>query len=59
MKIRFLQDVIISNKYNIDKGEIFQAEEYDEDSYAVRMRDNCNALAPKMAEGDIYEVIKE
>lgn len=58
MKVKFLEDVNISNQINIDKGDIFEARE-DVDFIMIRMIDDSTVKAPKTAIGDIFEIIKD
>lgn len=58
MKVKFLEDVIISDKIEIDQGDIFEARE-DGDFIMIRMVDDSTVKAPKSEIDGILEVIKE
>lgn len=58
MKVKFLIDVIISGKININKGDIFEARE-DGDFIMIRMVDDSTVKAPKNEINGILEVIKD
>ena len=58
MKVKFLIDVIISGKININKGDIFEARE-DGDFIMIRMIDDSTVKAPKNEIDGILEVIKD
>ena len=57
MKVKFLEDVIISDKIEINKGDIFEARE-DGDFIMIRMMDDSTVKAPKNEIDGILEVIK-
>lgn len=56
MKVRFLKDVNISGKINIDKGEVFEARE-EKDFIMIRMKDDSTVKAPKSEIKGILEII--
>ena len=56
MKVRFLENVIISDKIEIDKGDIFEARE-DGDFIMIRMVDDSTVKAPKAEMDGIFEII--
>lgn len=56
MKVKFLKNVNISNKIDINKGEIFEAKE-DGDFIMIRMKDDRTIKAPKNQINEILEVI--
>lgn len=58
MRVKFLEDVIISDKIEINKGDIFEARE-DGDFIMIRMVDDSTVKAPKTEIDGILEVIKE
>ena len=57
MKIRFLDNVDISDKININKGEIFEARE-DGDFIMIRMKDDSTVKAPKSEIEGILEIME-
>ena len=57
MKVRFLENVNISDKITIFKGEIFEAKE-DGDFIMIRMEDDSTVKAPKSEIEGILEVLK-
>ena len=57
MKVKFLENVIISDKIEINKGDIFEAEEYG-DFIMIRMVDDSTVKAPKTEIDGILEVLK-
>lgn len=57
MKVRFLDNVDISGKINISKGEIFEARE-DGDFIMIRMKDDSTVKAPKSEIEGILEVVE-
>ena len=57
MKVKFLDNVDISGKININKGEIFEARE-DGDFIMIRMRDDSTVKAPKSEIEGILEVVE-
>lgn len=58
MKVRFLRNIIIQDKFAVDAGEVLNAVE-EEDSYVVTLKNGYRTVAPKIAEGEIYEIIQE
>lgn len=58
MKVKFIEDVIISGQIEIDKGEIFDAIE-QEDFIYIRMPDDSTVKAPKNEINGILEVIND
>lgn len=58
MKVKFIDNVDISGKININKGEIFEARE-DGDFIMIRMRDDSTVKAPKSEIERILEIIEE
>ena len=56
MKVKFLENVIISDKIEINKGDIFEARE-DGDFIMIRMVDDSTVKAPKAVIDGILEVI--
>ena len=57
MKIKFLENVNISDKVTILKGEIFEARE-DGDFIMIRMEDDSTVKAPKSEIDGILEVVE-
>jgi len=57
VKVKFLEDVNISDKITIDKGETFEAKE-DGDFIMIRMKDDSTVKAPKSEINGILEVIE-
>lgn len=57
MKVRFLDNVDISGKININKGEIFEAKE-DGDFIMIRMKDDNTVKAPKSEIEGILEIVE-
>lgn len=57
MKVKFLDNVDISGKININKGEIFEAKE-DGDFIMIRMKDDSTVKAPKSEIEGILEIVK-
>lgn len=57
MKVKFLDNVDISGKININKGEIFEAKE-DGDFIMIRMKDDRTVKAPKSEIKGILEVVE-
>lgn len=57
MKVKFLNNVDISGKININKGETFEARE---DGYfiMIRMKDDSTVKAPKSEIEGILEIVK-
>ena len=58
MKVKFLENVIISNEIEVDKGNVFEAIE-DGDFIMIRMADDSIVKAPKSEIDGILEVIKD
>lgn len=58
MKVKFIEDVIISDQIEIDKGEIFEAIEEGDFIY-IRMPDDSAVKAPKNEINGILEVIND
>lgn len=56
MKVRFLDNVNISGKIDINKGSEFEARE-DGDFIMIRMKDNRTVKAPKSEMNGIFEII--
>lgn len=57
MKVKFIDNVDISGKININKGETFEAEE-DGDFIMIRMKDDSTVKAPKSEIEGILEVVE-
>ena len=57
MKVKFLDNVDISERINIDKGETFEARE-DGDFIIIRMKDDSTVKAPKSEIEGILEIVK-
>lgn len=57
MKVRFLENVSISNKIDINKGDVFEARE-DENFIMIRMVDDSTVKAPKSEINGILEIIE-
>lgn len=58
MRVKFLENVNISDKITISKGEIFEAKE-DGDFIMIRMKDDSTVKAPKSEIKGILEVVVE
>lgn len=63
MKVKFKVDVDIKGMYEIDKGEEFEAFEYEESNgekyIMIKMRDGSTVKAPKFETDEILDIIKE
>ncbi len=57
LKVKFIDNVDISGKININKGEIFEARE-DGDFIMIRMKDDSTVKAPKSEIEGILEVVE-
>ena len=57
MKVKFLDNVDISGKININKGEIIEAKE-DGDFIMIRMKDDSTVKAPKSEVEGILEIVE-
>ncbi len=57
MKVKFLENVNISDKITIDKGETFEARE-DGNFIMIRMKDDSTVKAPKSEIEGILEVME-
>lgn len=57
MKIRFLQNVDISGKLTLFKGDIFEARD-EGDVIMIRMADDSTVVAPKNEIDGILEIIE-
>ena len=57
MKVKFIDNVDISGKININKGEIFEVKE-DGDFIMIRMKDNSTVKAPKSEIEGILEIVE-
>lgn len=57
MIVKFLENVNISGKLNINKGEIFEARN-DGDFIMIRMKDDSTVKAPKSEIEDILEIVE-
>lgn len=57
LKVKFLDNVDISGKININKGEIFEAKE-DGDFIMIRMKDDSTVKAPKSEVEGILEIVE-
>lgn len=58
MRVKFLENVNISDKVTIFKGEVFEAKK-DGDFVMIRMEDDSTVKAPKSEIEGILEVIEE
>lgn len=56
MRVKFVDNVDISGRININKGEIFEAKE-DGDFIMIRMRDDSTVKAPKFEIEGILEIM--
>lgn len=59
MKVKFLTDVIIQNKFKVNKGDILIANEYEEDSFVITLKNMRKTIAPKSSLGDVFEIAEE
>lgn len=63
MKVKFKVDVDIKGMYEIDKGEEFEAFEYEESNgekyIMIKMRDGSTVKAPKFETDEILDIIKK
>lgn len=63
MKVKFKVDVDIKGMYEIDKGEEFEAFEYEESNgekyIMIKMRDGSTIKAPESETDEILDIIKE
>ena len=57
MKVKFIDNVDISGKININKGDTFEARE-DGDFIMIRMEDDSTVKAPKSEIDGILEVME-
>lgn len=57
MKVKFIDNVDISGKININKGETFEARE-DGDFIMIRMKDNSTVKAPKSEINGILKIVE-
>ena len=57
LKVKFIDNVDISGKININKGEIFEARE-DGDFIMIRMKDDSTVKAPKSEIEGILEIVE-
>lgn len=57
MKVKFIDNVDINGKININKGEIFEAKE-DGDFIMIRMKDDSTVKAPKSEVEGILEIVE-
>lgn len=59
MRAIFLESVEINDgkrKMTVEKGEVFTVASSDADYYELRREDGWGTLAPKTAEGTIFEI---
>lgn len=63
MKVKFKVDVDIKGMYEIDKGEEFEAFEYEESNgekyIMIKMRDGSTVKAPESETDEILDIIKK
>lgn len=63
MKVKFKVDVDIKGMYEIDKGEEFEAFEYEESNgekyIMIKMRDGSTIKAPESETDEILDIIKK
>lgn len=59
MKVRFLTNVLIQNKFKVNQGDILNAEEYNNESYVITLKNKRKTVAPKSALGNIFEIVEE
>lgn len=57
MKVKFLENVNISDKVTIFEGETFEAKE-DGDFIMIRMKDDSTVKAPKSEIEGILEIVE-
>jgi len=57
LKVKFIDNVDISGKININKGDTFEARE-DGDFIMIRMEDDSTVKAPKSEIDGILEVME-
>lgn len=57
LKVKFIDNVDISGKININKGETFEARE-DGDFIMIRMKDDSTVKAPKSEIEGILEIVE-
>lgn len=63
MKVKFKVDVDIKGMYEIDKGDEFEAFEYEESNgekyIMIKMRDGSTIKAPESETDEILDIIKK
>ena len=59
MKVKFLTDVIIQNKFKVNKGDILTANKCDDDSFVITLKNMRKTIAPKSSLGDVFEIAEE
>lgn len=59
MKVKFLTDVIIQNKFKVNKGDVLSANEYDDDSFVITLKNMRKTIAPKSSLGEVFEIVEE
>lgn len=57
MRVKFLENVSVSNKIDINKGDVFEARE-DGNFIMIRMVDDSTVKAPKSEINGILEIIE-
>jgi hypothetical protein len=58
IKIKFLQDAIIQNKFKIDKGDILSVDEFD-GYFIVTLVNMRKAIMSKSELGKLFEIVEE
>lgn len=59
MKVKFLTDVIIQNKFKVNKGDILTANEYEEDFFVITLKNMRKTITLKSSLGDVFEIVEE
>ena len=58
MQVKFLETIMIQNKFKVNKGDILNAEEYNGVSYVITLKNKRKTVAPKSALGSIFEIVE-
>ena len=59
MKVKFLENVIIQNKFKVNEGDILTAAEFGEYNFVITLKSQRKAIRPKSELGKIFEIVEE
>lgn len=59
MKVKFLETVLIQNKFTVNKCDILTAEKYHDEAFIITLKNKRKAVAPISDLGKVFEIVEE